>query len=775
MNIFHNRPLALATCLSALAAVLMLRFSPFWQFLLLLLLLALLFASCVLLVAWRKKERLKRILFLLSLCLVCASVTVGSSYAFFQVHYANAQALVGEEVTIRGTVRNRVSSTSYSGLFEVRVQELNGEPMRMKLLLETTYPSALQRGDAFTAKIVPRSFENSADFEERSYRLSNGYLLAAVCERAEDCEINYGEGQDMMTELSAWNARLSSRISGTIGGEEGALTAALLLGNRDLISPDTALDFSRTGTTHLLALSGSHIVVLLGFFEFFLRRIRTPKLIRAILLPSVAGGYLALTGFAASNCRAVLMVAILYFGFLLKEEYDSFTALCVALALMLTVTPYAVLDLAMWLSFLSTGGIVIFMPAFFSYRERILNKKGWLPYRIKMLLLNLLGAVLVGVAANFALVLLIAIFFGELSLLAIPATLVMSLPTTWTLMLALLTLLLPGIPLLPTLCRLSSHLLLQLAAEGEEMKHILIPLGDKWTQGILLLMTALLVALAVLRIKRKLWYVLPLALFVAAIGCSFGVTYLPSNASITCVQAGDGMSCVFSERGSAVAVDLSDGSARAAVALTTALYDARCTELEDLILTRYINGQSAYLYRLAGAIRVRTLHLPPPNTVQEEEIAARLCEEAERHGITVLYGCEDVALSSMEVVYSSHESARGTSAAGVLFFAKLNGVGVTCMNLSSLMTSLQPTVERCVGQSRYLMVAQAGMTAQNQALIPIASASLEEVVVQSDRLVLRIPGGDHGFRVHPSVEKIRFFTKESFFFGDEKRLFFIGC
>lgn len=513
MHIFHNRPLGLAACLLSLASVLAFPLFSKLKLGFLIAALVLLVLCVVFYLAFRKKARVKRVLFCVLLCLIGVCIGLGSSFAFFDVRYQNAQELVGKELYVKGRINARAASASYAGLFDVTIEEIDGKACSMRVLLQTEYASAMQGGDAFCATVTPRAFEEGEDFDERKYRLSNGYLLLMVCRNREDCSFSVGGGKSLLSICNHWNLKLGSRILNTVKGEEGALAVAILLGDRSYLSPTTTLAFSRTGTTHLLALSGLHITVLLGLLEILLRRMHVPKILRVILLPLFSIGYMALTGFLASICRAVLMSCIMYLGFLVKEEYDSFTALCVALAAMLTVTPYAILDLSLWLSFLSTAGIVVFMPAYFAWAERKAHKASGLSGRIRRWLLDFLGSILVGVASNFALMLLLALTVGEFSLLAIPTTLILSTPTTLVLIFSLLMIPLPMIPLLPILCRWMGTLTLWVADLGSSLPGVLLSVRDLLTVVLLILMTLALIAIAVLPIKRRIYFYVPLLLF----------------------------------------------------------------------------------------------------------------------------------------------------------------------------------------------------------------------------------------------------------------------
>ena len=360
MQIFKNRPLALAICIAVLSAVLLFRADAMVSQLLLFALVTL--SVLLLLIAVLHRHMGRRILLTL-LCLLCTVAVLGSSYLFFHVRYDSLQKLNGQTCQAEGYVLERMDSAAYNSHLRIHVTSLNGKASSMDAILECSYLSALQVGDRFILSAVPREYTENELFDEENFRLSEGCLMILTSSSDHDYEILPERENGWRITASKLNTRLSYALRNRIGGEEGGLAAALVLGNRSWLTADTAVAFRRAGVSHLLALSGLHVSILVGFLELLLRRLHIPKVARAWIVPLFAFVYLILTGLSVSTCRAVLMICVLYIGILLRANYDSFTALCSALLLILVVTPYAILDISMWMSFLAAGSIVIFSPA----------------------------------------------------------------------------------------------------------------------------------------------------------------------------------------------------------------------------------------------------------------------------------------------------------------------------------------------------------------------------------------------------------------------------
>lgn len=635
MQIFKNRPLALAACIFAITAVLASIAEKRTVIYGIFITLALLLLLLILKILHKKKSRERA---LLALVLSFVLLSLCSSYLFFHVRYADVQKKNGEEVTAEGYVLERLGSAPYYTHLRVHLTSLDGERVGYDAILETTYTSALQAGDRFSVTGIQRAFTEEEAFDEESFRLAEGCMTVITCDTPKKCQF-LAPTTNLRILANRLNLRLSYLLRSRIGGETGGVASALLLGNRTWLTKDAALHFRRAGVSHLLALSGLHVSILIGALEFILRKLYLPKLARAAIVPVFAIGYLALTGFSMSTCRAVLMICVLYVGVLLRAQYDSFTALCVTLSAILLVTPYAVLDLSMWMSFLAAGAIIIFSPALSDALE-LLRVKCRLPNAIYRVLVACLSALAVGFFANLALLYLNAAVFGEISLASVPVTLLLSIPVTALIICSAILLLFPFLPLLPTICSLLGTVILALTERASDMSGVLLPVTERIEHLILLLLTVLFVCFAVCRIRHRGRVVVGMsALCAVLVAVSLLITNLSPiyDKSARTIEAGKGEIRLYTAHGEAVLVNDAKGNSSEAYEIKTAALDARCTEIGDLVMYRYYNQATYFILRLSARMRVERLHLPIPQNAREEAIASRLVQEAGLHGIKVIF------------------------------------------------------------------------------------------------------------------------------------------
>ena len=175
------------------------------------------------------------------------------------------------------------------------------------------------------------------------------------------------EAQREHPSLGQWWLRQRARLYrqlGNSGGGAGAgavLLGALAIGARHEFTPEHWSVLRRTGTSHLVAISGLHVgLVGLGMFTLLralLLRVPWPAIaLRAGDLAAIAGVagaglYTALAGFGVPAQRALVMLTVAAVGWLTRRRLHPGEAVGAALLAVLTVDPLAVLTAGFWLSF----------------------------------------------------------------------------------------------------------------------------------------------------------------------------------------------------------------------------------------------------------------------------------------------------------------------------------------------------------------------------------------------------------------------------------------
>ena len=169
--------------------------------------------------------------------------------------------------------------------------------------------------------------------------------------------------------LAAWRQSVFDRLTQALAGRDLAgVVVALTMGEESAISPAQWEVLRRTGTAHLVAVSGSHISLIAGLVYWIALRAcvglgvmrRSPQAIAAVLAFLAAWVYTALADFAVPAQRALAMIFIATAGAASQRNVRPVSTLSLALLAVVFCDPLAVLSAGFWLSY---GAVALILLA----------------------------------------------------------------------------------------------------------------------------------------------------------------------------------------------------------------------------------------------------------------------------------------------------------------------------------------------------------------------------------------------------------------------------
>jgi competence protein ComEC len=260
------------------------------------------------------------------------------------------------------------------------------------------------------------------DFDYPAFLARQG--IGTVMEFPDVALLNTGEGAAFRRWVLAVRNRLAASLDRAVPEPQASFGQAILLGIRDGLPNDTVEDFRVSGTSHILAISGLHISVLLGISlaasALAFGRRRQAYLVVPLLL---IWGYALVSGAQPSAVRAAIM-GTAYLGALAVGRPGSIQpALALAAAVMVAIDPDALSSVSFQLSFAAMAGIALLNRPLAEWLESALaatpDKDGLGP----SLLRPVIELATVSVAATVAVLPLVAFYFERVSLVGLPATL----------------------------------------------------------------------------------------------------------------------------------------------------------------------------------------------------------------------------------------------------------------------------------------------------------------------------------------------------------------
>jgi len=294
--------------------------------------------------------------------------------------------------------------------------------------------AGLRRGDivrAFVALKLPKNFGNPGGFDYEWWLRARGVSMTAYLKPGRIVKV--GEGpSSLLRSMDSYRAELSAFIDG-VGLKHAGIFKALTIGEKGAIPEDEKEDFRRSGTAHLLAISGLHIgfVAFVSYLVVLWLLKRSSRLMLAIdvrrtavivsFLPVLF--YAAISGFSLSTQRAVIMIGAYVITVAICRVRDLYSTLALAAFVLLLVNPAALWDAGFQLSFTAVLAIIYIISKSREAGGGALSKD-FGPYFMRRFLIRFKDFTLVTVAASLATVPIVAVHFHRVSAVGFIANLI---------------------------------------------------------------------------------------------------------------------------------------------------------------------------------------------------------------------------------------------------------------------------------------------------------------------------------------------------------------
>ncbi len=366
---------------------------------------------------------------LLSFCLL-----VGLLATFRYQHHDSGLSLdplatVDEQATVhlRGVIADDPEVRDVTARWTLEVDAIalgddgEWEEQGGKVLVSTRWLPALSYGDQVT---LTGKLERAPRFENFDYREYLRYQGVHRLMRYPKVEAQEGNrGSPFFTLIYATRHGLTRGIEQALPEPQSALTQGIVLGVRSAIPAAIEEDFRKTGTTHILAISGHNLSVVAGLVALIGIRLfgRSSPLFLGLVL-FATWGYAALAGFEPSVQRAAIMASLVLLAVVAGRWVFLPLSLALSAVIMTLWDPFLFWDLGFQLSILSLTGMLAMSTLLMQLTERLRPPDGYaMPLRIVGLFVGLPFAATLG--ASLATLPVQAINFGLVPLVALPTTL----------------------------------------------------------------------------------------------------------------------------------------------------------------------------------------------------------------------------------------------------------------------------------------------------------------------------------------------------------------
>lgn len=542
---------------------------------------------------------------------IVMTVSMAFSYIYFDIHFKLYEQY-DEEVSIEGKIVS-IDEGEYSSTIIIETSKIEDERKigyKVRLYLRNyNLGEDYTVGSKISFRATLSKFKDFYDIDATTYYFSDG--ISADATNATDITHLGHDSIPIAAYATIIRDALAERAELLSGERAGSLFSALFLGERDLLEDQIKLDFKRLGITHILALSGLHLSIISMGITKVLTALKVKKKQRLLIISLFVLAYMILTGLSVSVARAGIMIMISSALFLLGKTKDSVTSLSIAVLIILLVSPYAVYDLALWLSALSTLGIV----AMGDIEEYTPTENIW-----KSVLKAFLDSLKASLFATSATLIVTICSFGAISIASAIATFIFSILAEIIIYLGMLMLVFGRIIPLGFILSGISEAVYWLA--GVMSKPDWIYLCTDYAI-ILIVVTAYTIGFALflsLKLKNKKRVSIILAIcfsLIMVLSLTVNLTAASNDISI-CTMDENGDRILLRSNSKVALISSSKYSSSEAYNSYDLLSDRKITYLNVYYLTNYSDDLIEDVEKMTSLIKVDTIYVPAPENEEEE-------------------------------------------------------------------------------------------------------------------------------------------------------------
>jgi competence protein ComEC len=217
---------------------------------------------------------------------------------------------------------------------------------------------------------IDRPF-NPAEFNYKKYLANQNIYYQAFLYPKQFAVLNTNSGNPVIAYSLRLRQRLVEKFKQNMHDTSAiAVASTLILGYKADLSNEVLQAYSKTGTIHVLSVSGAHVAIIyliLNLAFGFLGSYRFGKVFKAVLIISLIWYYSLLTGFSPAVCRAAVMISMVIIGKTYNRYINTLNILALSAFFLLLYDPLFITDVGFQLSYLAVAGLIVFQPLVYKW------------------------------------------------------------------------------------------------------------------------------------------------------------------------------------------------------------------------------------------------------------------------------------------------------------------------------------------------------------------------------------------------------------------------
>jgi competence protein ComEC len=226
-----------------------------------------------------------------------------------------------------------------------------------------------ERVQAVVRLLRPEIYRDPGVWRRADYLLNQGITSTATVAMDRIQHMGQSPGTFLSCRVSGWQHASTTRLLALpaamrnlpaplrLSEDDAAMMAAMVAGDRTYLTHSLRVGFERTGSFHMLVVSGLHLAIVAGCIFWFARRLRMPRAPATILTIAASFAYALFTGFGTPVQRSLWMVTLYLLARLVYRERNALNTIGFAALCLLVVSPRSLFDSSLQMTLLAVIAI----------------------------------------------------------------------------------------------------------------------------------------------------------------------------------------------------------------------------------------------------------------------------------------------------------------------------------------------------------------------------------------------------------------------------------
>ncbi len=252
------------------------------------------------------------------------------------------------------------------------IQDADGK-LLLAMRFDTTHHFSLDYGDQLLIRSKYKETEppyNPGEFNYKRFLAAKQVYHQSFINIKETRKIAEDKGNPLTAKALEFREAQVEKFKKYIPFKNSqSVASTLILGYRAELDQQIVDAYQKTGTLHILSVSGMHVaivVIMLNFLFKPLKKYRYGKIFKLLAMLSLIWFYSVITGLAPSILRAALMLSFMLLAKYLSTKSNIYNVIAISAFIILLADPFSLVDVGFQLSFLAVLGLVYFHPKIYN-------------------------------------------------------------------------------------------------------------------------------------------------------------------------------------------------------------------------------------------------------------------------------------------------------------------------------------------------------------------------------------------------------------------------